>query len=252
MNEMFRKIAFIGNSGVGKTTTIQKLVESKRSIEGSMKRAVVDEMKDPNYTPGSGESNRSSSSTSKRITIGAAFIAILRDHAIYNGPFISGIKEVRYHIWDTAGQERYHSLVPMFIRGSYAIIVMYDITILQSWDDLKNVWIPFVKNNVGIINDMGLANESSIITIVGTRLDKGGDRVVQRSEAEKWCEERCFLYCEVDNIFENNADEILDIIFKKGINLQKIRKDEWETEIVRDLVQDNNAGCLNKPSCHKN
>ena len=155
-HEMFRKIAFVGNSGVGKT--IRKLVESKRSIDGSMKQTIIDEMKDPNY---------------RRITIGAAFISILRNHA---NPFISNTQEIRYHIWDTAGQERYHSLVPMLIRGCYAIIAMYDITVLQSWKDLKSHWVPFIEDNIGNMDNVGLANGLSMITIVGTRLDKRGAR----------------------------------------------------------------------------
>lgn len=35
---------------------------------------------------------------------------------------------VKFEIWDTAGQERYHSLAPMYYRGSQAAIVVYDIT----------------------------------------------------------------------------------------------------------------------------
>jgi len=35
---------------------------------------------------------------------------------------------VKFDIWDTAGQERYHSLAPMYYRGSAAAIVVYDIT----------------------------------------------------------------------------------------------------------------------------
>jgi GTPase SAR1 family protein len=34
----------------------------------------------------------------------------------------------KFQIWDTAGQEKYHSLAPMYYRGSAAAIVVYDIT----------------------------------------------------------------------------------------------------------------------------
>jgi len=35
---------------------------------------------------------------------------------------------VKFEIWDTAGQERFHSLAPMYYRGSQAAIIVYDVT----------------------------------------------------------------------------------------------------------------------------
>ncbi|KAB0356426.1 hypothetical protein FD755_010064 [Muntiacus reevesi] len=34
----------------------------------------------------------------------------------------------KFLIWDTAGQERFHSLAPMYYRGSAAAVIVYDIT----------------------------------------------------------------------------------------------------------------------------
>ncbi|EMD42925.1 small GTPase Rab5, putative [Entamoeba histolytica KU27] len=52
-------------------------------------------------------------------TIGAAF---LTKTLIVDG------ETIKFEIWDTAGQERYHSLTPMYYRGSNAALVVYDIT----------------------------------------------------------------------------------------------------------------------------
>ncbi len=35
---------------------------------------------------------------------------------------------IKFEIWDTAGQERFHSLAPMYYRGSHAAIIVYDIS----------------------------------------------------------------------------------------------------------------------------
>uniref|UniRef100_A0A4W5LRL7 Uncharacterized protein n=1 Tax=Hucho hucho TaxID=62062 RepID=A0A4W5LRL7_9TELE len=41
----------------------------------------------------------------------------------------------KFLIWDTAGQERFHSLAPMYYRGSAAAVIVYDITKLVKGTD---------------------------------------------------------------------------------------------------------------------
>uniref|UniRef100_G3TE65 RAB31, member RAS onco family n=1 Tax=Loxodonta africana TaxID=9785 RepID=G3TE65_LOXAF len=43
----------------------------------------------------------------------------------------------KFLIWDTAGQERFHSLAPMYYRGSAAAVIVYDITKQQSLSELS-------------------------------------------------------------------------------------------------------------------
>jgi small GTP-binding protein len=45
--------------------------------------------------------------------------------------------EVSLHIWDTAGQERYKSLVPMYCRNALALIVVFDISSRDSYEESK-------------------------------------------------------------------------------------------------------------------
>ena len=59
-----------------------------------------------------------------------------------------GLKNT-YQIWDTAGQERYQALIPMYLRDSKIVLVVYDITNMHSLDRIKDHWYDFVINNVG-------------------------------------------------------------------------------------------------------
>ncbi|XP_954147.1 Rab5 GTPase, putative [Theileria annulata] len=54
---------------------------------------------------------------------------------------------VKFEIWDTAGQERYRTLAPMYYRGSAAAIIVYDITLKDSFDQAKS-WIKELKSHV--------------------------------------------------------------------------------------------------------
>ena len=51
-------------------------------------------------------------------------------------------------MWDTAGQERYHSLAPVFIRGSQIIFLTFDLTNQKSLNDLFNIWLPIIKKQL--------------------------------------------------------------------------------------------------------
>ena len=44
--------------------------------------------------------------------------------------------EIKLNIWDTAGQERFRSLSPLFLKGSNIVIMVYDITNKESFDEL--------------------------------------------------------------------------------------------------------------------
>ncbi|BAM39125.1 Rab5 GTPase [Theileria orientalis strain Shintoku] len=54
---------------------------------------------------------------------------------------------VKFEIWDTAGQERYRTLAPMYYRGSAAAIIVYDITLKESFNQAKS-WIKELKSYV--------------------------------------------------------------------------------------------------------
>ena len=40
---------------------------------------------------------------------------------------------IRLQIWDTAGTERYRSLIPSYIRDSTVAVIVYDITVADSF-----------------------------------------------------------------------------------------------------------------------
>ena len=65
-------------------------------------------------------------------------------------------------IWDTAGQERYNSLIPMYYRLADIIIIVYDITNITSFRNLR-FWLGEIKKNK--------KKKSMNIFIVGNKYD---------------------------------------------------------------------------------
>jgi len=91
------KVVFIGDSGVGKSNFITRLVNN--------------------------EFNRES-----KTTIGVEF-------SVKNIKI--GNDDIKVQIWDTSGQERYRTITSAYYRGSNACIIVYDITNRKSFENVK-------------------------------------------------------------------------------------------------------------------
>jgi len=48
---------------------------------------------------------------------------------------------VKVQIWDTAGQERYHALVSAYYRGSSGAVVVYDTTNKSTLENVRTSWL---------------------------------------------------------------------------------------------------------------
>ena len=46
-------------------------------------------------------------------------------------------KCIRLQIWDTAGQERFHTITKAYYRGAHGLVVMFDLTDLDSFKNLQ-------------------------------------------------------------------------------------------------------------------
>ncbi|CAH1780410.1 unnamed protein product [Owenia fusiformis] len=92
------KVCLLGESGVGKSSIVQRFVHDtfKPALES---------------------------------TIGASFMSktLTVDEKTY-----------KYQIWDTAGQEKYRALAPMYYRGAAAAVIVYDVTNESSFGVLKD------------------------------------------------------------------------------------------------------------------
>ena len=51
-----------------------------------------------------------------------------------------GGKIVKFDIWDTAGQERFRSIGKIFYNDANAVIFVYDITDINSFEEIKKFW----------------------------------------------------------------------------------------------------------------
>ncbi|KAJ3595143.1 hypothetical protein NHX12_004447 [Muraenolepis orangiensis] len=104
----------------------------------------------------------------------------------------------KFLIWDTAGQERFHSLAPMYYRGSAAAVIVYDITILT----LKK-WVKELKEH---------GPEDIVVAIAGNKNDLGDIREVPMKEAKEFAESIGAIFIETSARNAVNVEELFEKI----------------------------------------
>ncbi len=175
------KLVFIGNSGVGKSSIIMRICRNRFS-------------------------------SSSETTIGAAFLT----HNI-EYPVDDGMVNIKLKIWDTAGQERYRSMLPLYLRGANIIIIVYDLTDRQSFDNIKEYWLQSILQDTS-------SRSNILVYLVGNK----SDAVTNASDLTYCTTEACdFIkeYSEI-KIFHKltsaktgvGITELFDDICKNAIN----------------------------------
>jgi Ras-related protein Rab-2A len=86
----------------------------------------------------------------------------------------------KLQIWDTAGQESFKSITKIFYRGAHCIFLSYDITRLETFNNL-NTWY----NEV-----MDQSEPDVILFLIGNKLDMEDKREVSHDRVEKFKREK--------------------------------------------------------------
>ena len=131
-------------------------------------------------------------------------------------------------IWDTCGQEKYRSMTFLYFKDAQGIILLYDVTDKESFDNLI-IWLEEIEKKI-------LKEDISII-IVGNKIDLN-DRNVSYEEAKNFAENKGIMYCETsckDGINIGTAFEMVtkDIVNKLNINDSKMTSSASSVKAVK-------------------
>lgn len=111
-------------------------------------------------------------------TIGSTFIN-------YTVPLEN--ESANLQIWDTAGEEQYRSVGPIYYKRAQAAIIVYDVTIKETFTNLS-YWITEFKNASKCQNDD--------IFIVGNKVDLIEHRQVEHESGNQFASTNGFNYLE--------------------------------------------------------
>ncbi|MFX1566469.1 MAG: Rab family GTPase [Promethearchaeota archaeon] len=114
---------------------------------------------------------------------------------------------VKLQAWDTAGQERYAGVRPIYYRGAKGALLVFDITMRQSFVNVDK-WYDQIRKFSG--NDVP-------IILVGNKIDLVDSRLVSTDEVQVYAAQKGMPYFEtsaktdyaVNDVFLKLAEVIL-------------------------------------------
>mmetsp|Transcript_22217 Transcript_22217/g.30562 ORF Transcript_22217/g.30562 Transcript_22217/m.30562 type:complete len:214 (+) Transcript_22217:238-879(+) len=123
---------------------------------------------------------------------------------------------IKVQLWGTGGQEKYRTVTESYYRGAHGILVVYDITDRESFENAR-MWFREVK---------AYGSDEMISLLVGNKLDLKDNRQVQYDEAislQKEFEEEysCIGYVETSVITGENLDDMYRSFARSILQAQK-------------------------------
>ena len=173
------KIVLLGEAGVGKTSIIN------RYISGSFSQIVM--------------TSTASSFFSKKIEL-------------------DDKKKIKLQIWDTAGQERYRSLAKIFYQSAAVAVLVYDVTLKRSFEQLKEFWVNEIKEN---------APDNIIIAIAANKSDDYYNQDVKTSEGKELAKSLDAIFVCTSAKLGNGIEQLFKLSGEKFLDPNKNISDSY-------------------------
>lgn len=104
---------------------------------------------------------------------------------------------VKLQIWDTAGQDRFRTITSSYYRGAHGIIIVYDATDLESFNNVKS-WLGEIEK---------FASENVNKLLVGNKCDLTSKKVVDTKMAQELADSLGIPFLETSARDSINVDE---------------------------------------------
>lgn len=134
-------------------------------------------------------------------------------------------KVIKLQIWDTAGQERFRTITSSYYRGAHGIIVVYDVTDIESFNNVKQ-WMNEIDR---------YAVENVCKLLVGNKCDLTSKRQVEYDTAKDYADKLEIQFLETSAKVATNVEKAFLIM---------------AAEIKNNMVTKPNGGGGGKPAVH--
>jgi small GTP-binding protein len=121
-------------------------------------------------------------------------------------------KDCRLTLWDTASQERFRTLTSGFYRGGHGVLMVYDITCRESFNNLK-YWMKELTQ---------YSTNDPCIIIIGNKLDLKYKRSVSVEEGLSYAREQGVMYIEASAKTQQGVKQAFEELLQKIIDIPEL------------------------------
>jgi small GTP-binding protein len=127
-------------------------------------------------------------------------------------------KKIKLQIWDTAGQERYRSLAKIFYQSAAVAVLVYDVTLKKSFEQLKEYWVKEIKDN---------APDNIIMVIAANKSDDYLNQDVDTADGKELAKSLDALFICTSAKLGNGIEELFKLSGEKFLNPNKNISDSY-------------------------
>uniref|UniRef100_A0A2K6PFR0 small monomeric GTPase n=1 Tax=Rhinopithecus roxellana TaxID=61622 RepID=A0A2K6PFR0_RHIRO len=118
-------------------------------------------------------------------------------------------KTIKLQIWDTAGQERFRTITSSYYRGAHGIIVVYDVTDQESFNNKQ--WLQEIDR---------YASENVNKLLVGNKCDLTTKKVVDYTTAKEFADSLGIPFLETSAKNATNVEQSFMTMAKSNVKIQ--------------------------------
>ena len=140
---------------------------------------------------------------------------------------------IKMQIWDTAGHEKFRTITTSYYKSAHAIIVLYDITDINTFEHVKNWMIDIDK----------FAKSGVLRLLIGNKIDLNDNRQVTKEAGETLANKFGVNFFEVsakDNI------NINELFLETAKSLLEKNENMINNEIGSNVILNKNKATLKK------
>lgn len=145
-------------------------------------------------------------------------------------------KSLKFEIWDTAGQEIYRALAKVFYKNAAICVLVYDVTRRSSIEELRKYWMPEIKANASPSIILAVAaNKSDMLEYEevkdeeGRKFAKEINAIYQKTSAKE--------STGVDQLFKNIGKKFLNPDSEITSNLTKDEIKQRGQQLRREEIK---------------
>ena len=125
---------------------------------------------------------------------------------------------MKLQIWDTAGQERFKNITASYYRGGNGVLVVYDITDRDSFENL-NSWLIEIEKN---------ANKNVYKLLIGNKCDLEDKRKVTYQEGKDFATSNGMQFIETSAKADTKVKEAFELLTQEIIKASATKEKSME------------------------